>query len=269
MLYDADEMGRMFRDLIEQDLVKGVLERGLEGLLSQTTASLDGWARSIANAGLGDWILEAWWAIATELNGDTLGSHMACARGRRTKLDAQGIDPRFAFDLTEDDRELLRHWVLQNRARLLTGRWEYSPAWGFYHVPIQIFWLHGLENGEQAWYQEHNGWEMTLAYETVTEHIPDVESRWIPNDSTPPKVNELDWRFREKILPEVERMAQEFCDSVGVEETMKADPRWTKGIRAVASTARLLKKRKRASALGSKRCTKPASGRRLMWWRCC
>lgn len=119
--------------------------------------------------------------------------------------------------------------MLQHRARLLTGRWEYSPAWSFYVVVIQIFWLHGLETGETSWFgDEHNGWELVLTYELITEHIPDVESRWVPNDSTPPQINELDWRFREVILPEVERMAQEFCDSVGVATTMASDPRWAK-----------------------------------------
>lgn len=230
MLYDRGEMGRMFRDLIEQDLTKNFLELGIEQLLGRTTPSLNCRARSEYNAALGDWLLEPWWAMAQEICGEESTSHMVCARWRNMQRDAAGQPhPMFEFELTDDDRELIRHWVLQHRARLLTGRWEYSPAWSFYVVVIQIFWLHGLETGETSWFgDEHNGWELVLTYELITEHIPDVESRWVPNDSTPPQINELDWRFREVILPEVERMAQEFCDSVGVATTMASDPRWAK-----------------------------------------
>lgn len=230
VLYDNGNLGRMLRDLIEQDLVNGILERGIENLLSRKAPATRGkWVPSGICALMGDWLIQPWWAWAEHAQGTTWDSHIACARYRQENW---GTNPMYEFELTEDDRELIRSWVLQHRARFATGRWEYSPGWAFYQVPIQIFWLHGLIESEDFGLHQHNGNEMVGADELLTEHLSDSPARWVAKAEDPPVLNDLDWRIREAIVPEVERMAREFCESVEAPSSLEEDKRWGKLFRS-------------------------------------
>ena len=210
-LWDRHQLGRVLRTVVGEDLTVGVLEVGLERLTSNTGVGCD----------FGDWVLSAWWAMANE---ECSTSHLLCA-GAKRELWPDGQHPSMAFELTDDDLELIRAWVLQHRCRLATGRWEFSPAWAFIPVIEQIFWLHGLIESEEAGYAEHNGTATGYAFEAETiEHIPDRRTRWIAND---PKVNELDWRIREVILPVVEEMADEMAELYrGHSELKESGKRW-------------------------------------------
>ncbi|MCP9784035.1 hypothetical protein KBY83_12045 [Cyanobium sp. WKJ7-Wakatipu] len=211
-LWDPHQMGRFLRSLVEEDLLCGVLEVGLPTLTNGNGVGAD----------FGDLILKPWWQLfqATGASG-----HGHCVMARRMAWPA-GKHPMVAFELTEDDLELIQGWVLQHRCRLVTGVWEFSPAWAFIPVIEQIFWLHGLLEDEEAGYAEHNGTQAGYACPAITEHICDRPDRWIAND---PRVNELDWRIREVILPVVEDLAREVAELYsGHSELTEQGERWAK-----------------------------------------
>lgn len=214
-LWDRHEFGRFLRDLVEADITAAVLEVGLPALTTGMGVGAD----------LGDLLLRPWWALAARAQGGAEQIHLLCAMARRLEWPG-GQHPMLSFELSTDDHELILGWLLEHRCRFTTGRWEFSPAWAFIPVIEQIFWLHGLMESEELGYQEHNGTASGYAFELITEHQADRPSRWIPNA---PRVNELDWRIREVILPVVEGMASELADLYqGHSELNESGERWAK-----------------------------------------
>jgi len=214
-LWGEHDFGRLLRDLVESDITNAVLEVGLPALTS----------RSGVGADLGNWLLQPWWALLEVSGREPAQSHLLCSMAKRRAWPGDQ-HPMLRFELSLDDHELIQAWVLQHRCRLATGVWEFSPAWAFIPVIEQIFWLHGLIEDEELGYAEHNGTATGYAFEAITEHMPDRASRWIANA---PKVNELDWRIREVILPVVEEMAAEVAELYGSSsELAESGERWAK-----------------------------------------
>jgi hypothetical protein len=211
-LWDHHQMGRFLRSLVEEDLLCGVLEVGLPALTNGNGVGAD----------FGDWILRPWWQLVGAAG---ISGHGQCVMARRMAWP-KGKHPLLTFELTEDDLELIQGWVLQHRCRLATGVWEFSPAWAFIPVIEQIFWLHGLIEDEERGYREHNGTKGGYACPAITEHVCDRPDRWIAND---PRVNELDWRIREVILPVVEELAREVAELyAGHSELNERGERWAR-----------------------------------------